>query len=81
MGLDFANGFGVGGFFETIGGDVLVVDDEEGIGDFDMRAFSEGIGENTLTQAGLVHCSKIGSICVGTWYGGGVGDIRLFGQF
>ena len=50
MGIDFAHNFGVGNYFETIGGDVLVVDYAEGVGDFDARVCAGGIGANTLTQ-------------------------------
>ena len=51
MGLDFSHDFGVGDFFKTIGGDVLVVDDEEGFSAFDARACIRGINANNLTQA------------------------------
>ena len=51
VGIEFAPNFCVGEFFEPIDGDVLIVDDEEGVGDFDARACAGRIGANTLTQA------------------------------
>ena len=51
MGLEFAHDFHVGEFLEPIGGDVLIVDYEEGVGVFYSRSCARGSGINALTQA------------------------------
>ena len=62
MGFEFAYKFCVGDFLEPIGWDFLIVDDEEGVGALDARAFVGGRSSNALTQAadfiavGLVPC-------------------------
>ena len=51
MGLDFAYDFGVGDFVSAVGGDVLIVNDEEGIGVKDTLTYVIGAGSNALAQA------------------------------
>ena len=51
MGLDFAYDFGVGDFVSAVGGDVLVVNDKEGIGVKDTLTYVIGAGSNALAQA------------------------------
>ena len=48
--FEFAHDFCVGDFLDPIGGDVLIVDDEEGVGAFDARACAGGSGADALTQ-------------------------------
>ena len=50
MELNFADNFGVGDFVSAVGGDVLVVDDEEGIGAKNGLTYAIGAGSNALTQ-------------------------------
>ena len=50
FGIEFAHDFCVGEFLEPIGGDVFIVDDEEGVDEFDVRAFHGQIGAYALTQ-------------------------------
>ena len=47
--LEFAHDLCVGDFLEPIGGDVLIVDDEEGDGAFEVRAYAGGSGADDLT--------------------------------
>ena len=51
VGIEFAHNFRVCDFLEPIGGYVLIVDDEEGVGDFDAMDCHRGSGANDLTQA------------------------------
>ena len=51
MGIEFAHEFCVGDLLETICGDVLIVDDEEGVDAFDARSCARGIGADALIQA------------------------------
>ena len=58
MGFEFEQDF-----LEPIGGDVLIVDDEEGVGALDARACDGGRGADALEQAakfievGLIPCA------------------------
>ena len=49
VGFKFTYDFHVGDFLATIGGDVLIVDDEEGVGDLDTRACTGGRGDKALS--------------------------------
>ena len=51
VGLDLVYYFGVGDFVSAAGRDVLVVNDEEGIGARDTPEFVIGVSSNALAQA------------------------------
>ena len=65
MVLDFSYDFGVGGFVSAVGGDVLVVNDKEGIGVKDTLTYVIGAGSNALAQAiKFFGVGLVPSVCV-----------------
>ena len=51
VGIEFTHYFPVGNFHEPIGGDLLIFDDEEGVGSLYRISCTGGSGANSLTQA------------------------------
>ena len=51
FGTEFANNLGVGDFFAVVGRDVILMDNKEGVSDFDPFSSASGVRDNKLVEA------------------------------